>query len=95
MSNRSVSLSHAVRSDGKQNYVRLAARASSARAIDERVFQISKLSPGQERPLVIASCGKTSAKRLLAALAIQGELEHYRVTAVFVNPVLPGFEYLA
>jgi hypothetical protein len=60
--------------------------------LEEKVFQISKISPDQDRPLVIASCGKTAAERLLAALATQEDGAQYRVTAIFINPLLPGLE---
>lgn len=58
----------------------------------DRVFQISRMVPGQERPEVICSCGKQSAQRLLAALATQEGSERYRVTAIFLQPRLPGLE---
>jgi hypothetical protein len=54
--------------DGYSHWIRQADKPRNS--VDERVYQISKLSPGQE-PLVIASCGKQSAQRLIAALATQ------------------------
>ena len=59
-------------------------------ALVERVYQISKASPGQE-PLVIASCGKAAAQRLIAALAERGGPDKYKVS-VFLHPTLPGME---
>ncbi len=53
----------------------------------ERVFQISKISPGQQ-PLVIASCGKAAAQRFLAAVATQDGPEQYRISACFDQPLL-------
>jgi hypothetical protein len=58
----------------------------------ERVFQISKISPGDERPLVIATCSEASAKKLLAGLATREGKDRFAITAVFEHPVLPGFE---
>ena len=53
----------------------------------ERVYHISKISPGQE-PLVIASCGKAAAQRFLAAVATQHGPEQYRISACFDQPLL-------
>ena len=56
------------------------------------VYQITKLGehPG-EQPIIIAMTSKKSAKRIIAALADQGEADQYRVTT-FEHPVLPGLE---
>jgi len=56
------------------------------------VYQITKLGehPG-EQPIIIAMTSKKSAKRIIAALADQGEADRYRVT-VFEHPILPGLE---
>ena len=59
--------------------------------VTDQVFQISKISPGEE-PLVIASCGKQSAQRLIAALSTEDGPARYRVSAIFVNPCLPGLQ---
>jgi hypothetical protein len=59
---------------------------------EERVFQISRISPEQDRPLIIATCGKRSAQKFLAAVATQESPDQFRIKAVFVTPVLPGFE---
>jgi transcription elongation factor GreA-like protein len=60
---------------------------------EEKVFQISRMCPGDKEPLVIATCGKTAAQRLMAAFSTQdGSGDRYKITAVFVNAVLPGFE---
>jgi hypothetical protein len=59
----------------------------------ETVFQITKLasSPG-ERDLIIGMTSKTSAQRLIAALAEQENgIERYRVSC-FTHPLLPGLE---
>lgn len=60
---------------------------------EERVFQISRVAPEDDRPMVIASCGKKAAQRLLATLATQDGQDRYMITAVFRNPSLPGFEH--
>ena len=57
----------------------------------DKVYQISRMTPGQERAEVICSCGKKSAQRLLAGLAIHDGPECYRLSAIFFNLVLPGF----
>ena len=76
--------------DGSSHWIRQADQPRNT--VDERVYQISKLAPGHE-PLVIASCGKSSAQKLIAALATQEGQAQYRVTATFVNPCLPGLQH--
>jgi hypothetical protein len=66
----------------------------SAKRIDTRVFQITKLasSPG-ERELIVAMTSKASAQRFIAAFAEIGGSERYRVTC-FDHPYLPGCQAL-
>jgi hypothetical protein len=79
--------------DNYDHWVRQKTLAQNAIIDPDRVYQISKMSPGQARPLVVASCGKTSAQRFLAAVAQQENgQDRYRVTAVFINPSIPGLE---
>ena len=61
---------------------------------EEKLFQISRMAPGDKEPLVIATCGKASAQRLISALATQDGPARYQITAVFVNMVLPGVQPL-
>jgi hypothetical protein len=60
--------------------------------MDHLVYQVTRLpdSP-REREIVVAITSKTSAQRLIAGFADQGEADHYRVTA-FRHPDLPGLE---
>lgn len=64
------------------------------KSMNERdlVYQISKISPGEDRPMVIASCSKLSAQKFLAKVALQSGPDRYRITATFVNPPIPGLE---
>jgi hypothetical protein len=61
---------------------------------EERVYQISQVPRADltQRPEVIALTSKTSAKRLMAALALQESPYRFAVTAVFSHPLLPGLE---
>jgi hypothetical protein len=61
---------------------------------EEKVYQISQVPKADptRRPEVIATTSKSSAQRLLAALALQESSYHFGVTAVFVHPMLPGME---
>jgi hypothetical protein len=59
------------------------------RARTVKLYQIVQLPrTPEERSIVIAMTSKTSAQRIIAALAEQGEAEHYRVTS-FMHPELP------
>ena len=64
----------------------------SPKALDTRVFQITKLaSSPEERDLIIAMTSKSSAQRLIAAFAEIGGPDRYRVSC-FEHPLLPGFQ---
>jgi hypothetical protein len=64
----------------------------SPKALDTRVFQITKLaSSTEERDLIIAITSKSSAQRLIAAFAEIGGPDSYRVSC-FEHPLLPGFQ---
>jgi hypothetical protein len=58
------------------------------KSVVDRVFQISKVD--EDRPLVIASCCKSAAKKLLAALSTQEG--RFAITARFDQPVFPGIQ---
>jgi hypothetical protein len=61
---------------------------------EEKLFQIEQVSikDPARRPEVVAICGKSAAQKLLASLAEQRDSPYrFAVTAVFVHPVLPGF----
>ena len=64
----------------------------SPKALDTRVFKITKLaSSPEERDLIIAMTSKSSAQRLIAAFAEIGGPDRYRVSC-FEHPLLPGFQ---
>ena len=64
----------------------------SPKALDTRVFQITKLaSSPDEGDLIIAMTSKQSAQRLIAAFAERGGSGRYRVSC-FEHPFLPGFQ---
>jgi hypothetical protein len=78
--------------DSYAHWIRQKSLAQNTVTNPDRLFQISKESPNQERPLVVASCGMSAAHRFLAAVAMREGAEHYRISAIFLNPSLPGLE---
>jgi hypothetical protein len=76
-----------------QNYEAWIAQGDLARhkIVVEQLYQITRQSPGRE-PLVLATCSKASAKRLISAFAEQRGSDRYRVTQ-FQQPALPEFGY--
>jgi hypothetical protein len=54
-----------------------------------RVYQVMQLPRTlEDRPIIIAMTSKSSAQRIIAALAEQGEADRYRVSC-FEHPELP------
>ena len=63
-----------------------------SKIVTERICHVSVSSPGRDS-LIVATCSKGSAKRLIAALAERDSQEIYRMSPVFEQQCLPEFGY--